>query len=87
MDTAKVRAILAAHSQGEGHRGFCNQEGAYFEGYYWVDEEADVVHFVSGGPQGGWERAFAFTEIDLATLIPAVEGDIVAPSETPFEED
>lgn len=87
MDATKVRAILEAHSQGDGHRGFCNQEGAYFEGYYWVDEEADVIHFASGGPQGGWERAFAFTEINLATLIPSVKGFMMSHSETPFEED
>lgn len=65
-----MRAILKEHSEGENlHQGFRTKDGTYYEGYYEVDEEEDVIHFVSGGPMGGWERTFAFTEIDMDTLV------------------
>lgn len=67
-----VRAILEAHAQGEYHRGFRTRDGAYYEGYFWVDEDEDVIHFAAGGPMGGWEKDFPFDAIDLDTLVPPV---------------
>ena len=70
MDAAQIRAILIEHSEGADlHQGFHTMDGTYYEGYYEVDEKLDVIHFVAGGPMGGWERTFAFAEINLDTLI------------------
>ena len=68
----EVRQLLEAHSLGDGHRGFYTYDGHYYEGYYYVDETEDLIHFTSGGPMGGWELDLPFSAIDLTTLIPPV---------------
>jgi hypothetical protein len=64
-----AREQLQAYSEGDGHRGFRLKNGAYFEGYFTVDAEEDIIHFVSGGPMGGWETEFRIDDIDLDSLV------------------
>lgn len=54
MNKQEIRLLLEAHSNGGGHRGFKTKDGTYYEGYFYVDEDKDVIHFSSGGPMGGW---------------------------------
>ena len=67
------REALTAHAEGEGNRGFRLKNGAYFEGYFTVDTDEEIIHFVSGGPMGGWETEFRIDDIDLGSLIPREE--------------
>ena len=64
-----AREILTAHAEGGGHRGFRLKNGAYFEGFFTVDDEEEIIHFVSGGPMGGWETEFRIEDIDLGSFM------------------
>jgi hypothetical protein len=64
-----AREVLQRHAEGEGHRGFRLKNGAYFEGFFTVDDEEEIIHFVSGGPMGGWETEFRIEDIDLNSLM------------------
>lgn len=70
-----AREVLQSHARGEEKRGFRLKNGAYFEGFFTVDEEKDIIHFVSAGTMGGWKTEFRIDDINVESLMQPASGN------------